>query len=704
MVKDKKMIKDKSITDKIKKVLVGTLAGASMFVGGEAIAQQHQQGAQEIQDETQQSFFSKQEKEFNTASYNLGVYMLWKDVNKNGKVETSELVNVPNDINSDPKLLENAVSLTEQGVKLAPSLKPHNQDYIKKIRSKVKSAEEAYKKNSSEENKQHLRKTLRDLDQTFRQWAKHNIDFSILPEAYQKVAWNLLYKVTPFVEKVFLAQRDPNNLKYRIDLIKKGELEDYLHLNISGGVWCLTVKDDLCSSHPDFPKKVPNAGQWPSGFTQEDINRIKSSPNDPIMSHFVNVVWSGNGSLTWDSINNSPYYKDELRRLSKELEELVKIIGIDTSLSNYFLIRANEFLDLKNPSPYQSGDLLWIKQKSLLDVLVGNNEEYHGAFERIGMMEMNIGIINESYTKVGQTLQQLIQPTENKISVNLGEGYAIRDFTKFQPPLVFADTIYSGDSRSGGYVGGAKKFPNIEPFGRTEFYKNVIALNNITARMDLVSLPMAKVVMDQKQLADLIGEDSIIWVVAHEMAHGLGPSNSYIISKLGEYAHALEEAKADLLGMAILGQAVRQNLISEEEWKNALISIIPSYLRGLSYGVDDPHGTGSILQFAELYKAGVIVETPEGKYKIDLDNPQIYDAFYETALKIMTIQQEGDYKSAKNWIKESQEQLPKLLQEKHIPVIGEMPRDVYLWYSFKFSPNVEREMMGEMQKEMTKGN
>ena len=65
MGKNKTMIKGKSITDKIKKTAVGILAGASILIAGEAIAQQHQQqqpqDAQEIQQETQTPFFSEQE-------------------------------------------------------------------------------------------------------------------------------------------------------------------------------------------------------------------------------------------------------------------------------------------------------------------------------------------------------------------------------------------------------------------------------------------------------------------------------------------------------------------------------------------------------------------------------------------------------------------------------------------------------------------
>ncbi|MBI4453946.1 hypothetical protein HY636_04860 [Candidatus Woesearchaeota archaeon] len=737
MVKDKTMIRDKSITNKIKKTVVGALAGASMFVGGEAIAQeiaqnnpqppqeiQQSQQVQQYQQETQEAsafYFSEQERKFNEASYNLGFYMLWKDQNLDGKVQTVELFNVQDDISSDPKLLENAVKLTQEGAKLSQEIKPHNQTYIKKIKSKAKSAEDAYKKDSSEENKQRLRKALRDSDGTSRQRAKHTIDFSVLPEAYQRIAWKLLYKVTPHVEKVFLAEKDPNNLRYRTELIEKGDFSDYHSFWDNGGSWCFKKekkkseqwKDELCSSHPDFPKKVPNAGQWPSSFTQEDINRMKISSDDGILRHFVNVVWDSTGKLMWDSINNSPYYKEELKKVSKELEGLLNIQGIDPSLRNFFLTRANEFLDLINPSPFQAGDLAWIMLNSImgtspLEVNAGFNEEYHGAFAMIAMMEMTVGVVDQSYTQVGQKFKPFLQPTEDKIGKWLGEDYKIHNYSNFQPPIVFANVVLSGDGRC-EYVAAAWKFPNIVPYGRDEFYKNLIELNNITARLNLISLPMAKIVMDEKQLEDLSGEDSLIWAVAHEISHGLGPGGNYktkngkkLQEALGEYAHALEEAKADLLGMALLGQAVRLGLISEEEWNKALFSIIPSYLRGLSYGVDDPHGTGSILQFAELYKAGVIEETPEGKYKINLDSPKLYDAFYETALKIMTIQKEGDYSAADNWVKESQKQLPKLLQEKHIPVIEEMPRDVYLWYSFTFSLNVERDMMQGMMSETQK--
>lgn len=146
------------------------------------------------------------------------------------------------------------------------------------------------------------------------------------------------------------------------------------------------------------------------------------------------------------------------------------------------------------------------------------------------------------------------------------------------------------------------------------------------------------------------------------------------------------------MGIVLLKYAYDQNKITKTQLEEAVLSLMPHFSRGFSYGIEDDHGKGVIVEFAELYMSGAIVETEEHKYKFNFEMPNFYDKFTDAALKIMQAQKDGDYNTAKDLIENSPKRLPEHLKDKIIPQLKDMPKDVRPWYSPTFSPEVEREM------------
>ncbi len=633
------------------------------------------------------------EQAFNQASFNLGFEMQWRNTNRDGIIKPEELYNVPEELNT-PELLSGAIKITQEAANFSfPAVTPQT---LQETKNNVDSARKEYAQTLNPETKEQLRQSLRELDMQSRQWAPMKIDFTSLPEPEQQAARKLIYQVGPLVEKIYFQQRDPKNFQYRSDIIKTGELKDYLHLWYSGGPWGLAVKDPqdpkskkidpLCSSHHEFPERVPNAGHWPEKTTREEVDKIAS--NSPLLSHFVDRYYDEKGELCWKSINDHELYKKDLQKISSLLEEIAAIPGLNHSLKDYLQVRANEFRDTTNLNPFYSGDVHWIQSESPLEVLIGFYEEYHSPFGLTAILEQNLGVKDKKYEKLTDELRNVIPTAEDTLAQLLGSDYSKRDF-QFLPSVICVNTVGFADNRC-EYVGIGINLPNVASYGRGDLTKKLVLLNNVAAREQYVSRPMAEPLMDSEQFHQLSSEGLLLATISHEIVHGLGPTLGYdtphgkMDRALGKYSSLLEEAKADLYGITLLRAAQQQGKISTSQLQDAVLSLFTHYCRCLSYGNDDDHGKAGIVEITALTKAGVLVETSEKRYKFDFAHPNFYSVFEETAVEIMNIQKRGDYAAAEKFVLEAKQNLPSKLKEQ-MKVLAEQPRDFYPWYEFKFS-------------------
>ena len=205
---------------------------------------------------------------------------------------------------------------------------------------------------------------------------------------------------------------------------------------------------------------------------------------------------------------------------------------------------------------------------------------------------------------------------------------------------------------------------------------------------------MGELAIDPSQ-RNVTDEDVSNFVVAHENAHGVGPRE---VGLAQPYRGALEEAKADQEGVASLPLAVANKILTQDQADKAAIAMVYGLLRGLSYGMSDPHGIGSFIEFASLYNEGGIVETKEGLYKTNLANGAIFTAAKKTATRMEQIQVESvkdpakASKDALTWLEESKAKLPPKMKNEYLAKLEKMPKDVYPWYHFQFSPGVEKDM------------
>ncbi|XP_061344415.1 nudix hydrolase 3 isoform X4 [Gastrolobium bilobum] len=198
----------------------------------------------------------------------------------------------------------------------------------------------------------------------------------------------------------------------------------------------------------------------------------------------------------------------------------------------------------------------------------------------------------------------------------------------------------------------AFNLPNDERIVKDRGTSMVMLKNVSEAKFKHILLPIADacVAKEQKELVDF--ESFFTHTICHECCHGIGPhtitlpngQKSTVRLELQEFHSAMEEAKADIVGLWALRFLVSQDLLSEGLLKSMYVSFLAGCFRSVRFGLEEAHGKGQALQFNWLYEKGAFVLHSEDTVSVDFS--KIEGAVESMSREILTIQAKGDKEAA----------------------------------------------------------
>lgn len=182
----------------------------------------------------------------------------------------------------------------------------------------------------------------------------------------------------------------------------------------------------------------------------------------------------------------------------------------------------------------------------------------------------------------------------------------------------------------------------------------MVMLKNVSeAKFKHILQPIAEVCIAKEQ-QDCVDFDSFFThTICHECCHGIGPHSitlpsgekSTVRLELQELHSALEEAKADIVGLWALKFLIGQNLLPKSLTKSMHVSFLAGCFRSVRFGLEEAHGKGQALQFNWLFEKGAFVLHPDETFSVNFSK---VDAEVESlSREILTIQAKGDKKAAK---------------------------------------------------------
>jgi len=142
----------------------------------------------------------------------------------------------------------------------------------------------------------------------------------------------------------------------------------------------------------------------------------------------------------------------------------------------------------------------------------------------------------------------------------------------------------------------------------------------------------------------------------HEVAHGLGIKTTLdgagtVRQALKEHSSALEEGKADILGLYMVQKLREMGEITEGELMDNYVTFLAGIFRSVRFGASSAHGRANMIRFNYFSDAGAFSRDPDkGTYRVNV-------AEFETAVKnlgkdILVLQGNGDYNAVAELVAE----------------------------------------------------
>jgi hypothetical protein len=111
---------------------------------------------------------------------------------------------------------------------------------------------------------------------------------------------------------------------------------------------------------------------------------------------------------------------------------------------------------------------------------------------------------------------------------------------------------------------------------------------------------------------------------------------------LKELASALEEGKADVLGLFMVEELSKRGELDEPDVADNYVTFIASIFRSVRFGAASAHGRANLVQLNYLQEKGAFVyDEASGTYRVDLE--KMKPAVEELARAVLKLQGDGDY-------------------------------------------------------------
>lgn len=408
---------------------------------------------------------------------------------------------------------------------------------------------------------------------------------------------------------------------------------------------------DLLDEHKPFIGKdpfPPGRESFPKGITQKEVDDYVAAHPDrknDIYNPLTVIKRQGSDLVA------VPYhveYSEWLIPAAKALREAADLSN-DKAFANYLRLRADALLsddyypsdvawvELENPK----FDLIFAPYETYLDDLLGVKASYGAA----------VLIRNESESKKLAKFVQYVPDIQKALP--LGDEDKPSKVGKKAPMEVMDTPFRAGDLRH-GYQAVADNLPNDPRIHEEKGSKRIFFKNFMDARVNYVVLPIAKMLMrpDQASMASMDGYLSM--VVMHEISHGIGPAYARtakgkvdIGEAIGPVQSALEEAKADIVGMFALEWLMNKGALPKSKSNDYYASYVAGIFRSVRFGVAEAHGRAVMMEFNYLVENGAITRDASGRYVVDF--AKMPKAIASLAKELLEIEATGDRARAEAW-------------------------------------------------------
>lgn len=402
---------------------------------------------------------------------------------------------------------------------------------------------------------------------------------------------------------------------------------------------------------PSAPGLPEGAGFYPADVTRAQMDAyLAAHPDerDALMSPYT-VVRRDGAKLV--AVPYSQAYKQWLVPAAKLLEQASQITT-NPSLKRFLSLRAKAFLN----DDYYESELAWMDLKDTpIEVAIGPYEVYTDKlYGQKTAFEAFVTLKDPEESAALDKYKGLLRDMEANLPVE--ERY--KNFKRgFESPIAVAEQVHGGGDNISGPQTIAFNLPNDERVREAKGAKKVILSNVLAAKHQRILAPLAPLVLVEDQ-AGLVSEKYFgLSTLFHELAHSLGPGSitvngraTSVTAELKEEASALEEGKADVMGVYNLLFMMQKGELPAAEKPQLLATYLAGLFRSVRFGVEEAHGEGAAMQLGYLKAKGAYGWDAQAKrYRMDI--PKMETAIRDLVRDIVVLQGNGDYAGVKAFMR-----------------------------------------------------
>ena len=447
----------------------------------------------------------------------------------------------------------------------------------------------------------------------------------------QKQMLSLLIEASSIIDDLFWQQAFGQDKDSFLASISDEKVREFARINY--GPWDRLNGDKAFLSNT--AEKNLGAQFYPADMTKAEFEKATFNDKNGLYSL---VRRNENNELT--TIAFSEAYAEEINRIAVILEKAATLAD-DKEFANYLSMRA---MALRNDD-FQASDFAWMDMKNNpIDIVIGPIENYEDQlFGYRAAFESYVLIKDMSWSKKLAKYAEYLP--------ELQRGLPVDSKYKAEVPGSDADLnaydviYYAGHSNAGGKT-IAINLPNDEEVQLKKGTRRLQLKNAMRAKFNAIMAPIASVLIVPEQRKNVTFNAFFANTMFHEVAHGLGIKNTLtnkgtVRQSLKQHASALEEGKADILGLYMVRQLLAKNVITEGTLEDYYTTFLTGIFRSVRFGASSAHGKANMVRFNYFAEKQAFTRNEQGLYSINVK--KMTAAIDSLSELILTLQGNGDY-------------------------------------------------------------
>lgn len=393
----------------------------------------------------------------------------------------------------------------------------------------------------------------------------------------------------------------------------------------------------------------PGENFYPHDITRAEFDSLAALAPDSgraLRGLYTLVRRNGSGGLT--AVPYHVAYKPIVERAAAKLRAAATLAD-DPGLRRYLELRADALLD----DDYRASDMAWLDMKdNTVDAVIGPIETYDDAL-------FGYKAAHEGYVLIKDRAWSERLSRYAALLPGLQRGLPVAPALKAETPGTDSDlnaydvVFYAGQANAGSKT-IAINLPNDEAVQLAKGTRRLQLKNAMRAKFDRILMPIAETLIAPEQREFLSFDAFFENTMFHEVAHGLGIKNTIngrgpVRTALKEQAGALEEGKADVLGLYMVNALAEAGELGDHDMRTNDVTFIASIFRSIRFGASSAHGRANVARFNFFQDLGAFTrDSATGTYRVAFD--RMREATDSLSATILRFQATGDYDGVAAWM------------------------------------------------------